>query len=46
MESQDDRHVGREARRGLRERKEWREENKGVSDQREKPSWRRLRKQG
>lgn len=36
MESQDDRHVGSEARRGLRERNEWKEENKATSDQWEK----------
>ena len=39
MESQDDRRVGSEARRGLRERNQWKEENKATSDQWEKSVW-------
>lgn len=44
MESQDDRHVGSEARRGLREKSEWKEENKASSDQWEKSVWHRTKK--
>lgn len=46
MESQDDRHVGSGARRGLRERNEWKEENKATSNQWEKSVWWRTRKCG